>query len=158
MPSILNKFPRLDRVDRFITKVMARIGVPFSRIAIGIVFVWFGALKVFPSLSPAEELVRKTITFINPDIFLPLLATWEVLIGLGMLSGRFARLTIILLFLQMPGTFLPLVLLPSAVWTQFPFRLTLEGQYIIKNLVIIGAALTIGGTARGNRLDPESGG
>lgn len=155
MLSIFNKSPQLDRLDRFVTRIMARIGVPFSRVAIGIVFVWFGALKFFPGLSPAEELVRMTITFIDPDIFLPLLAAWEVLIGLGMLSGRVTRLTIILLFLQMPGTFLPLVLLPSAVWTQFPFGLTLEGQYIIKNLVIIGAALTIGGTARGGRLDPE---
>ncbi|MFO8035681.1 MAG: DoxX family protein [Anaerolineales bacterium] len=157
MSSLFNKYPWLDRLDRAIIRIMARIGVPFSRIAIGIVFVWFGALKFFPGLSPAEELVRNTITFIDPDIFLPLLAAWEVLIGLGMISGRFTRLTIILLFLQMPGTFSPLVLLPSAVWTQFPFGLTLEGQYIIKNLVIIGAALVIGGTARGGRMEQESG-
>lgn len=155
MSSLFNKYPWLDRLDRAIIRIMARIGVPFSRIAIGIVFVWFGALKFFPGLSPAEELVRNTITFIDPDIFLPLLAAWEVLIGLGMISGRFTRLTIILLFLQMPGTFSPLVLLPSAVWTQFPFGLTLEGQYIIKNLVIIGSALVIGSTVRGGRLDPE---
>jgi hypothetical protein len=62
------------------------------------------------------------------------------------------RLTILLLFLQMPGTALPLVLLPEVCWVNFPFVLTLEGQYIIKNLVIIGSALVIGATVRGGRV------
>jgi hypothetical protein len=65
------------------------------------------------------------------------------------------RATLFLLFLQMAGTALPLVVLPEAVWTEFPYGLTLEGQYIVKNLVIIGAALVLGGTVRGGRLDPE---
>jgi len=151
----IKKVPWLERLDRKITVTMARYGIPFSRFGMGIVFVWFGSLKLIPGLSPAEELVRNSIYFIDPDIFLPVLAVWEILIGLGMISGRFLRLTILLLFLQMGGTFSPLVLLPSAVWTQFPFGLTLEGQYIIKNLVIIGSALVIGSTVRGGRLDPE---
>lgn len=151
----LDRYPWFDRLDRFITYRMAQIGVPFSRIGIGVVFFWFGALKLFPGLSPAEELVRKTVYFFDPDVFLPILGVWEMLIGLGMISGKFMRATILLLFLQMPGTALPLVLLPEAVWSQFPFVLTLEGQYIVKNLVIIGAALTIGGTVRGGRLEPE---
>jgi hypothetical protein len=65
------------------------------------------------------------------------------------------RITLMLLFLQMAGTALPLVVLPKAVWTVFPYGLTLEGQYIIKNLVLIGAGLALGGTVRGGRLDPE---
>lgn len=155
MNVIMNRYPWLDELDRFITRNMARLGIPFSRIGIGVVFVWFGALKFFPGLSPAEDLVRNTIYFFNPDIFIPVLGVWEVLIGLGMVTGKFMRLTILLLFLQMPGTASPLVLLPDAVWTRFPFVLTLEGQYIVKNLVIIGAALVIGGTVRGGRLQPE---
>ena len=74
---------------------------------------------------------------------------------LGRIFGIFMRITLLLLFLQMPGTALPLVVLPEVVWTVFSFGLTLEGQYIIKNLVLIGAGLVLGGTVRGDRLDPE---
>ncbi|MDZ7843500.1 MAG: DoxX family protein [Anaerolineales bacterium] len=148
MSKLFARFPWLDELDQMIASTMARLGVPFTRIGIGIVFLWFGALKLVPGLSPAEDLVRNTVYFVDPDLFLPVLAVWEMLIGLGMISGKFTRLTILLLFLQMPGTALPLLLLPDAVWTQFPYALTLEGQYIVKNLVIIGSALMIGGQVR----------
>jgi hypothetical protein len=65
------------------------------------------------------------------------------------------RVTLLLLFLQMPGTALPLVLLPEVTWTAFPYGLTMEGQYIIKNLALIGAALVLGGTVRGGHLEPD---
>jgi uncharacterized membrane protein YkgB len=146
---------QFDRVDRAITGWMARYGLIIMRIGLGIVFFWFGALKLIPDLSPAEELVRNTTYFVDPDLFLPILAIWEMVIGLGLIFGILMRLTLLLLFLQMAGTALPLVVLPEAVWTHFPYGLTLEGQYIVKNLVIIGAALVLGGTVRGGRLDPE---
>lgn len=144
-----------ERLDRAITFWMAKNGLPVLRVGLGIVFFWFGALKLFPGMSPAEDLVRNTTYFMDPDIFQPVLAVWEMLIGLGFLTGRFMRLTILLLFAQMGGTILPLFVLPEVVWTSFPFGLTLEGQYIIKNMVIIGAALALGGTVRGGRLQPE---
>ncbi|MBN2472130.1 MAG: DoxX family membrane protein [Anaerolineae bacterium] len=135
---------------------MARHGLFILRIGLGVVFLWFGALKLFPDLSPAEDLVRKTTYFVNPDWFIPVLALWEMSIGLGLIiGGKLMRLTLLLLFLQMPGTALPLVVLPDAVWTHFPYGLTLEGQYIIKNLVLIGAGIVLGGTVRGGRLVPE---
>jgi uncharacterized membrane protein YkgB len=146
---------RFDRIDRQITVWMARYGMTIMRVGLGIVFFWFGALKLVPGLSPAEELVRNTTYFVNPDWFIPVLALWEMAIGLGLMFGIFMRLTLLLLFLQMPGTALPLVVLPEAVWTQFPYGLTLEGQYIIKNLVLIGAGLVLGGTVRGGRLQPD---
>ena len=71
-----------------------------------------------------------------------------MLIGLCLLYRPLIRVGILLLFLQMPGTFLPMVLLPEVVFVTFPFELTVEGQYIVKNLVIIGAALVVGGTVR----------
>jgi uncharacterized membrane protein YphA (DoxX/SURF4 family) len=134
---------------------MARYGLIILRLGLGIVFFWFGALKLVPGLSPAEELVRNTTYFVDPDLFLLVLAIWEMAIGLGLIFGRFMRITLLLLFLQMAGTALPLVILPEAVWTVFPYGLTLEGQYIIKNLVLIGAALVLGGTVRGGRLEPN---
>ena len=145
----------LKGIDKSITRWMAGSGITVLRVGPGIVFLWFGLLKFFPGLSPAEQLVRNTIYFVDPDTFVPVLATWESLIGLGLITGRFMRLTLLLLFLQMPGTALPLIILPEVVWTVFPYGLTLEGQYIVKNLVLIGVGLVIGGTVRGGRLDPE---
>jgi uncharacterized membrane protein YphA (DoxX/SURF4 family) len=147
---------RFDAADTGITHWMARHGVTILRIALGVVFVWFGALKLVPGLSPAEDLVRATVPFLPGGFFLPVLAVWEIAIGLGFLTGRALRLTILLLFLQMPGTLAPTVLLPERVFTVFPFGLTLEGQYIVKNLVLIAAALVIGATVRGGRLTAES--
>lgn len=144
-----------DKLDQIITRWMARYGLIIMRIGLGVVFFWFGALKLVPGLSPAEDLVRNTVYFVDPDWFLYVLAIWEMLIGLGLILGKYMRVTLLLLFLQMPGTALPLVILPHAVWTAFPYGLTLEGQYIVKNLVLIGAGLALGGTVRGGKLDPE---
>lgn len=144
-----------DQIDTGITHWMARYGLRIMRLGLGLVFFWFGALKLVPGLSPAEDLVRHTIYFVDPDLFLPVLAVWEMLIGLGLITGKFMRVTLLLLFLQMPGTALPLVLLPEVTWTAFPYGLTMEGQYIIKNLALIGAALVLGGTVRGGHLEPD---
>ena len=134
---------------------MARYGIVALRWAVGIVFIWFGALKLFPGMSPAEELVKNTVYFFDPAWFFPFLGVWEILIGVFLLVRPLIRVAIFLLFLQMPGTFLPLVLLPDVCFTAFPFGLTLEGQYIIKNLVLIAAALVVGGTVREHReLEP----
>ena len=143
------------RLDQKITGWMANYGLLILRISLGIVFFCFGILKFFRGLSPAEELVRNTVYFIHPDIFIPILAAWESLIGLGLITGKFLRITILLLFLQMPGTALPLIILPATVWTVFPYGLTLEGQYIVKNLVLIGAGLVIGATVRGGKIKSE---
>ena len=73
-----------------------------------------------------------------------------MIIGLTMCIKPLIRISILLLFIQMPGTFLPLILLPEVCFTSFPFGLTLEGQYIVKNLIIISAALVVGSTVRSN--------
>lgn len=144
--------------DARLTEWMARYGITLLRVGLGVIFLWFGALKFIPGGSPAEQLVKDTIYFVPPDLFYPVLAAWETLIGIGLITGLFPRLTLLLLFLQMPGTALPLVLLPSTVWSSFPFELTLEGQYIIKNLVLVAAGLVIGSTVRGGRIvaNPEA--
>ncbi len=146
---------RFDRLDSAITRWMARYGLKVLRIALGVIFFWFGALKFFPGLSPAEDLVRDSTFFVNPDWFYPVLAVWEMVIGLGLIFGIFMRVTLLLLFLQMPGTFLPLIVLPERVWTYFPYGLTIEGQYIFKNFVLIGAGLVLGATVRGGQIVSE---
>ncbi|MFD1733839.1 hypothetical protein ACFSC4_25675 [Deinococcus malanensis] len=87
-----------------------------------------------------------------------MLATWECAIGLGLLSGRFLRLTLVLLFAQMASTFLPLVFFPEETFTVLPWVPNLEGQYIIKNLVLVSAGLVVGATVRGGKLimDPKA--
>ncbi len=147
---------RVDAVDARITRWMAHHGVTILRITLGLVFLWFGALKFFPGMSPAEGLVLATVPFLPGAFFLPLLAVWEVAIGIGFITGRGLRLAILLLFLQMPGTMAPIVLLPDRVFDVFPFGLTLEGQYIVKNLVLIAAGLVVGATVRGGRLVHEA--
>jgi len=151
---IVEKF--FSGLDKKLTDWMANYGLLILRISLGIVFFWFGILKFFKGLSPAEDLVRNTVYFVNPDLFLPVLAAWESIIGIGLITGKFLRVTILLLFLQMPGTALPLLVLPEKVWTVFPYGLTLEGQYIVKNLVLIGAGLVIGATVRGGKILSDS--
>ena len=146
MESELKK--KYNLIDLKITSFMADYGMLVLRLGLGIVFLWFGVLKFFPGLSPAEGLVRNTVYFIDPNKFIYVLALWESLIGI-----EFMRTTLLLLFLQMPGTALPLLVLPEVVWTHFPYGLTLEGQYIIKNLVLIGAGLVLGGTVRGGKIE-----
>ena len=123
-------------------------------------FFWFGILKFFPSLSPAEELATRTIDVSTLGLIpgaasLPLLAGWESLIGIGLLVGRGLRGILLLLYVQMLGTLTPIALFPHDVFVTIPFVPTLEGQYIIKNLVLISAGIVVGATVRGGRIVPE---
>jgi uncharacterized membrane protein YphA (DoxX/SURF4 family) len=148
---------RFNAIDIEVTEWMARNGITFLRIGLGVVFLWFGLLKFLPGASPAEDLAGRTIeilTFgmIKPAVSLVILAAWESIIGLGLISGRFLRATLFLLIMQMLGTLTPLVFFPTETFARLPYAPTLEGQYIIKNVVLIGAGLVIGATARGGRI------
>ncbi|MDZ4765120.1 MAG: DoxX family membrane protein [Chloroflexota bacterium] len=148
---------RFEQLDITITRVMARYGIVLLRASVGVVFFWFGVLKFFPNLSPAEDLAARTIqtlTFgiVSPSVSLPVLAAWEVLIGLGLITGWFMRATLLLLFVQMVGTITPLFLFPAETFSVFPIAPTLEGQYIIKNVVLVSAAIVIGATVRGGNV------
>lgn len=152
---------RFNGIDAAITAWMGRHGVVYLRVSLGIVFFWFGVLKFFPGLSPAQDLAANTISLLSfglvgPSVSVPVLAAWECAIGLGLLHGGYLRSTLLLLWLQMLGTLTPLVLFPSDTFTRFPYAPTLEGQYIIKNLVLISAAIVVGATVRGGRLMWES--
>ena len=151
------------QIDVTLTEWMANNGITVLRIGLGVVFLWFGALKFFPGMSPAEDLALRTIdvlTFglIPADVAILILATWESLIGLGLILGVWMRITLLLLFLQMLGTITPVFFFPSEVFSVIPIAPTLEGQYIIKNMVLVAAGLVLGATVRGGRViaDPEA--
>ena len=151
---------RFDRTDRKITGWMAGNGLLLLRIALGVVFLWFGALKLFPGASPAETLAgqtieRLTLGLVPAAMALPVLALWEVAIGVGLFVGRGMRVTLLLLFVQMLGTITPLFLFPTETFTTFPWAPTLEGQYIVKNVVIVASAIVLGATVRGGQLTAE---
>ncbi len=154
MTSLKNRY---DQIDATLTEWMARHGIRLLRFSLGVVFFWFGALKFFPGLSPAQSLAGDTMSalsfgVLSPDTAVFILAIWECLIGLGLITGYFLRATLALLWLQMVGTVTPLFLYPELCFTVFPIAPTLEGQYIIKNMVLIAAGIVIGATVRGGRL------
>jgi len=146
-----------NRADAAMTGWMARYGVPLLRTSLGVVFFWFGVLKFFPGLSPANELAVSTIDMLTfgrvpPAIAINVLAAWECLIGLGLIFGVAMRTTLFLLWVQMLGTITPIFLFPELVFTRMPYAPTLEGQYIIKNIVLVSAGIVIGATVRGGGL------
>lgn len=135
-------------VDRNISKNMRKLGIPAIRISFAILFFWFGILKPL-GLSSAEPLLKATVAWLpfgGPQQWLSIIGWWEMLIGISFLFKQTTKIAIGLLFLQMVGTFMPLVLLPEITFQKGNYLLpTLEGQYIIKNVMIISAALVVGG-------------
>jgi uncharacterized membrane protein YphA (DoxX/SURF4 family) len=122
-------------------------GCRFLAISIGLVYLWFGALKFFPQFSPAEDLAKHTISLLTfglipPNVSIILLAIWETLIGLFLILNIFRRPIIILALIHLVLTFTPFLFFPKQSFN-LPFVFTLLGQYIFKNLVIIGALLVL---------------
>lgn len=127
-----------------ITTQLEKSGIDLMRIMLAIIFIWFGALKMV-GMSPAQMLVEKTVYWFPPKIFVPFLGFWEVAIGFGLIIKRLIPYSIILLLFHMVGTFLPMFILTKVCYDAFPFCPSLEGQYIIKNLVLIAGALSVAG-------------
>ena len=141
-----------QRLDRIIAATMRSWGVLTLRWSLAVIFIWFGLLKPL-GLSPAAELVMKTVDWmpvLSTQQWLSVIGWWEVAIGVTFLFRPTLRIAIGLLALQMAGTFMPLVMLPDVTFQagRYPYAPTIEGQYIIKNLLIISAALAVGGTVR----------
>lgn len=142
--------PWFDRLDYAVVRIMSAYGIHLLRWAIAIVYLWFGGLKLI-NASPASDLVVQTVFWLPPHAALLFIGGWEVLIGVGLLFTHplVLRTTLFLLWLQIAGTFQVFFLLPQVAFQGGnPFLPTLEGQYAIKNLVLITAGLVIGSTVR----------
>ncbi|MGA9162245.1 MAG: DoxX family membrane protein [Actinomycetota bacterium] len=142
----------VDRVDRVLIPFLRRVAVPVLRVSLGVVFVWFGLLKIF-EVSPVSQLVAKTVYWVDPDVIVPLLGVFEVTVGVLLLLGRALRLTLLLFLVQMVGTFLTFLVLPDVTFRDGnPLLLTVEGEFVVKNLVLISAAMVVGTTVRRARV------
>lgn len=116
--------------------------------SMSVVYLWFGSLKFFSGLSPAEQLARYsihklTMGLLNDHTSLFLLATLECLVGFFLIIGKYVKGALLLLFPHMLCTFTPFIFSPQETFRFAPYGLTLVGQYIIKNIVIITAAVVI---------------
>lgn len=135
----------LNRFDVWFIHLLRRISIPCARVALFVVFFWFGILKIIGT-SPANPLVSNlletTMPFMTWEVFIILFSIYEMLIGITFIIPRLERLAIALLIPHMIMTSLPLFMLPEIAWQGF-FTPTLEGQYIIKNLAIIALAMGI---------------
>lgn len=123
---------------------MDKHSITLMRVALAIVYIWFGSLKVI-GISPAEDLVEKTVYWFNPEIFVPVLGFCEVLIGLGLLIKQLVPVAIFLLLSHMAVTFFPIFIVKNTCFKVFPYEPSLVGQYIIKNIVLVTGALVIVG-------------
>jgi len=117
-------------------------------ITIGLVYLWFGTLKFFPNASPAEDLAKNTmdvLTFslVPSAVSIILLAIWETVLGVMLLLNIYRRKVILCALAHIAFTFTPLFLFPDQSFTDAPFSFTLLGQYIFKNVIIIGALVAL---------------
>jgi uncharacterized membrane protein YphA (DoxX/SURF4 family) len=135
------RMPGAALVDRAVA-VNERIAPTVARLALAAVFVWFGALKLTGS-SPVHELIAATLPFLDPDLSVPALGVVEIVIGLVLAAGVLPRITLLVLVGHLAGTFLTFVTASELMWSGTPFELTADGEFVVKNVVLISAALLL---------------
>ena len=146
--------PEVDRsqptgLTRFVARADAigqatsRYTVPLLRISLGIVYIWFGALKVADA-TPVGQLVARTVPFLPEKIFVPALGVFEVLLGLGLIVGRYLGIVALLMVAHLAGTFMVLVTQPQEAFQHGnPLMLSMTGEFVVKNVVLIMAGLLL---------------
>ena len=140
----------INRFDTLVAAFMERWGHRIERLGLSAIFLWFGLLKLLGETS-ASSIIAKTVYFGDPEITVPALGLWEALIGMCFLVRPLVRVAILLLFLRFPGTLLALLLSHEQCFDGSLLVPTIQGQYLLKELTLIGAALVIGGTVRWER-------
>lgn len=135
-------------------RVLRRVAPTALRISLGLIFVWFGLLKVVGN-SPVAELVHATVPWVDQDLLVPTLGWIEIVLGLALLAGRPRRLALLAVAGHLAGTFLVFIAAPSLVITDGnPLLLNGNGEFVLKNIVLICAAVVLLGHA-GRRSRPE---
>lgn len=137
-----------SRISLELNAISRRYGPAALRVSIGIVMVWFGVLKFFPNASPAEDIAVQTLSALTfgslaGRTLLLGLAVFETLLGACFLAGLFPRIALPLLLVHMLGTALPFVLFPEQLFSHHLLVPTFLGQYIVKNIIIVSAAIVL---------------
>jgi putative oxidoreductase len=145
-------WPQLD--IRQVRHWLNRYSIDMLRISLGLVFAFFGALKFFPGVSPAEDLAIRTVETLTLGVVSGNAALWltaavECFIGLTLVTGRLLKAGLMILGFALVGILSPVVLFFGEL---FPGAPTLEAQYVLKDLVLASAGLVIGAAALGSRL------
>lgn len=141
----------IDHIDAAVSTFLRRWSIPALRVSLGLVFVWFGALKVF-DVTPVADLVGRTVYWFDPDWVVPVLGVFEMVVGVGLLFKIALRAALAILATQMLGTFLVLILLPEVSFEDGNILLlTVEGEFVVKNLVLLSAGMVVGATVRARK-------
>ena len=131
------------QLDELLLNFLRRWSITALRLSLGSIFLWFGALKIFGS-SPVAALIQETYTFVPVGVFMLILGVWEMVIGIGIILKRALRSVLILLGVHLVGTFTAILFNPSIFFVRgVPLCLTVDGEFVMKNLVLITAALVI---------------
>lgn len=138
---------KIRDTDDWIVRVFHRYGHFLHRVSLGVLFVWFGLLKPFGQKT-TTSLLAHTVYWGEPEVMVPLLGWWEVAIGLCLIYRPFVRIALFFLAIRLPGTLLAFVMLPEVCFMYVPYVPTPEGQYLVKDVVILFAAIAIGGSVR----------
>lgn len=145
----------IARLDALLIPWLRRWSPTLLRVSLGVVFVWFGGLKVF-GVSPVSDLVGSTVYWVDPDWFVPALGFVEIVIGIGLIGGWMLRWVLGVFVAQMIGTALVFVVRPEVAFSDSnPLKLTVEGEFVIKNLVLLTAGLVVGSTIVPKHPDGE---
>ena len=145
----------LGQIDQTVIDFTSKSAIPLLRVSLGVVYIWFGLLKI-TGASPVADLVKKTAFLIPKEMFVRLVGLLEIAVGLGLLFRAALRLTLLLFFFQLTGTFMVVLADPGAIFQKGnPFLLTKDGEFVLKNLILLSAGLVVGSTA--HRQDEEIG-
>ena len=136
-----SRLPGAAVVDRAV-EINARFAPTALRLALAAVFVWFGALKL-AGVSPVEKLLAETLPFIDAGISVPALGAVEVALGLALIVGKLPRIVLLVLAGHLAGTFLTFVTASELMWGEGFLALTADGEFVVKNVVFITAALML---------------
>lgn len=147
-----------DKVLEQTTGWLTRHSIDVLRISVGLVFLGFGVLKFFPDVSPAQELVIRTLDTLSLGVVsgqtaLIVTAIAECFIGITLVTGKLLKMGLVVLGGSLVGIMSPLVLFFTDL---FPGAPTLEAQYVLKDIVLVAAALVIAARALGARLVPAA--
>ena len=146
---------QIDNIDKKIFEAFYKHGHHIHRVSLGLIFIWFGLLKPFGAKT-TTSLLAHTIYFFPPEYILPLLGWWEVAIGFTLLFAKLVKYSIILQFIRIPGTILAFFIHPEICFVDFPYVPSPEGQYLIKDIIILLAGIAIAGTVYKEKENPSA--